>query len=259
MRNIYSIFKKELISYFNSPIAYVVLTVFLLLTGYFFISILSFFIQYTLQSYQSSMQYGMQQNINVNMMMLRPYFHNLVIIIIFMIPIITMRLVAEEKKTGTMELLMTSPITPIQWILGKYFAGFGLFFIMITFSFIPVFLLFIFGNPEFWPVMTGYLGLLLVGGALISVGLVVSSLTENQIIAAAVTFSLCLILLVIDWLANFLSYAPGLVLKNLSIISRFDEFTKGVFDTKHFVFFVSFIIFGIFLTYRSIDSIRWRM
>jgi ABC-2 type transport system permease protein len=215
--------------------------------------------QYAFQMSQQAANYGMQRNINVNEMMIRPLFGNMAIIAVFMIPMITMRLIAEEKKTGTLELLMTSPITPLQWILGKYFSGFVLFGTMISFAFIPVFLLFLFGNPEFWPIITGYVGLLLLGGAFISLGLLISSFTENQIISAAVSFFIFLFLWVIDWIADSLGYALGSVVKYLSIVSHFDDFSKGVVDISSIIFFLSFIIFGIFLTYRSIDSIRWRM
>ena len=186
MKNIFYIFKRELGSYFTSPVAYVILTVFLGLSGWFFYNILAGFIQYTLQMDQQASYYGVQSGVNVNMMMIRQHFHNMAIIAVFMIPMITMRLIAEEKKTGTIELLMTSPITPIQWILGKYFAGFILYTAMVTLAFVPIFLLFLFGNPEFWPVISGYIGLLFLGGAFLSCGLLISSFTENQIIAAAV-------------------------------------------------------------------------
>ncbi len=257
MKNIYSIFIRELKSYFISPIAYVILTVFLLLSGYFFYTVLSWFLQYSIQ--MQANPYGQPPPVNVNLMMMRPLFLNMAIIAVFMIPMITMRLIAEEKKTGTLELLMTSPITPMQWILGKYLSGFILYASMITLSFIPIFLLFLFGNPEFWPVISGYIGLLFLGGAFLSLGLIVSSLTENQIIAATVSFFLFLLLWVIDWIADSLSYTMGSVIKYLSIVSHFDDFAKGIIDTSNIVFFLSFIIFGIFLTYRSIDSIRWRI
>lgn len=246
-------------TYFSSPIAYVILTVFLLLMGYFFYTILSFFMQYTFQMSQQAAYYGTKMNINVNEMMIRQLFGNMAIIAVFMIPMITMRLIAEEKKTGTLELLMTSPITPLQWILGKYLAGFVLYGAMISFAFIPIFLLFLFGNPEFWPIITGYVGLLLLGGAFLSLGLLISSFTENQIISAAVSFFIFLLLWVIDWIADSLGYMWGSVVKYLSIVGHFDDFSKGVVDTNSIIFFLSFIIFGIFLTYRSIDSIRWRM
>ena len=259
MKNIYSIFSREMKSYFISPVAYVILTVFLLLTGWFFYFYLSSFIQYTMQVMQQAAYYRVQPKINVNAMMIRGIFHTMALIAVFIVPMITMRLVAEEKKNGTIELLMTSPIKPIEWILGKYFAGFTLYVIMITAAFIPIFMLYLFGDPEFWPIISGYLGLILMGGAFVSLGILVSSFTENQIIAAAISFFLFLFLWVIDAVADSMSYAMGSILKYLSIIGHFDDFSKGIIDTGSIVFFLSFIVFGIFLTYRSIDSIRWRM
>jgi len=259
MRNILAVFQKEMKLYFVSPIAYVVFTVFLLIAGYFFYSILRIFILMSMQSMQYASMYGMNMPaMNVNERVIRIFFHNLSVIMLFILPMITMRLYSEEKKSGTIELLMTSPITEIQTILGKYFAAFTLFFIMISLTVVYMIIIEIYGNPDWGPILTGYLGLLLMGGSFIAVGLLISTFTENQIIAAALTFGVFLILWVINWASSFTGPTIGKLLDYLSPLAHFDEFAKGVLDTKDLIFYLSFIFLGIFLTLRSLDSMKWR-
>jgi len=260
MRNIWTVFSRELRSYFSSPIAYVVLTVFLLLFGLFFYPMLAGFVQWSFQIMQQAQMYRqMPPPVNINEMIIRNLLHNMAIVSIFMVPFITMRLIAEERKQGTLELLMTSPITPIQWILGKYFAGLALFIIMIIPTFLLLLLLFLYGNPEFWPIVSGYLGFILIGSTFLAIGIFVSSLTESQIIAGVVGVLLALGFWVLDWMAVSSYGMADKILSYLSMVSHFDDFSKGVINTKDIAFYLSFIVFGIFLTYRSIESIRWRM
>jgi ABC-2 type transport system permease protein len=157
-----------------------------------------------------------------------------------------------------MELLLTAPLTDLQIILGKFLGAMGLYAAMLAVTFVHVGLLFAFGNPEWRPVATTYLGLLLMGGCFISVGLLISSLTKNQIVAGMVTFGVFLMLWVINWIASFMGPTMQTVLNYLSITDHLDDFTKGVLDTKHLVYYVSFITFGLFLTARSVDTERWR-
>jgi ABC-2 type transport system permease protein len=179
---------------------------------------------------------------------------------------VTMRTYAEEKRSGTMELLLTSPITDVEILIGKFLGALSLYAAMLAVTLVYIAVLFAFGSPEWKPIATAYVGLLLFGGCFISVGMLVSSFTKNQIVAGMMTFVVFLLLWVIDWLA---SSATGLfgasagpvaeeVLNYLSITQHFDDFGKGIIDTKHLVFYVSFITFGLFLTARSVDSERWR-
>jgi ABC-2 type transport system permease protein len=209
---------------------------------------------------------GGPQSLNVNERLIRPLLQNEMVLLLFVLPMITMRTYAEEKRSGTMELLLTSPITDVQILIGKFLGALSLYAAMLGVTIVYIAVLFAFGSPEWKPIATAYLGLLLFGGCFVSVGMLVSSFTKNQIVAGVVTFVVFLLLWVIDWLA---SSATGLfgasagpvveeVLNYLSITQHFDDFGKGILDTKHIIFYLSFITFGLFLTARSVDSERWR-
>jgi len=256
MSNILAIAHKELRSYFASPIAYIVIGLFALLYGYFYAAILYYFVR---QSMQMS-QFGMQgpQSMNVNQQMLRPLLQNVTILALFLLPMITMRTYSEEKRSGTIELLLTSPVTDFQIIMGKFLGALGLYAIMLLVSLVHIAILFKFGTPEWKPIATAYLGLLLIGGCFISVGLFISSLTKNQIVAGTVTFAVFLMLWVITWIGSFGGPTVESVTSYLSIIEQWDDFGKGVIDTSHLIYYFSFITFGLFLTAKSVDSERWR-
>ena len=253
MSNILAIAHKELKSYFSSPIAYIAIGLWALLYGYFFFAILNFFVR---QSMQMS-QFG-PQSMNLNQQLIRPLLQNVTILILFLMPMVTMRTYSEEKRSGTIELLLTSPITDLDIILGKFLAAMGLYCAMLLVTLINIAILFRLGNPEWRPIAAGYLGLLLMGGCFISVGLLISSLTKNQIVAGFVTFAVFLMLWVINWLADSSGPTGQAVLSFLSITDHFDDFTKGIIDTKHLAYYLSFITFGLFLTAKSVDSERWR-
>ena len=253
VRNIQAIAGKELRAYFASPIAYIIIGLFALLFGWFFYVYLSVFVR---QSQQMAMMGG--GTVNVNEQMIRGVLQNAAVIILFVMPMITMRTYSEEKRSGTIELLLTSPLTDFEIIVGKFLGAMGLFCAMLLVTMIDVAILFRLGNPEWRPIAAGYLGLLLMGGCFISVGLLISSLTKNQIVAGFVTFAVFLMLWVINWLADSSGPTGQAILSFLSITDHFDDFTKGIIDTKHLAYYLSFITFGLFLTAKSVDSERWR-
>lgn len=255
MSNIFAIAQKELKSYFASPIAYVVIGMFALLFGWFFIALLAFFVRQSMQMGQFGMGAG---PMNVNQQMIRPLLLNASVLVLFVLPMVTMRTYSEEKRSGTIELLLTSPLTDFQIIMGKFLGAFTLYAAMLLVTLIHVGVLFWYGTPEWRPIATAYLGLLLLGGCFLSVGLFISSLTKNQIVAGMVTFGVFLMLWVINWIGSFSGPTTQEILNYVSITDHFDDFAKGVVDTKHLVFYVSFITFGLFLTAKAVDSERWR-
>jgi len=255
MRNILAIAGKEFRSYFASPIAYVIIGLFAAIFGVFYAAILDFFMGLSMGGGQFA---GMQGPVNVNQQMIRPLFGNASVVALFVLPMITMRTYSEEKRTGTIELLLTSPLTDVQIVLGKFLGAMALYAIMLLVTLIYVGILFVYGSPEWRPVAAGYLGLLLMGASFISLGLLISSFTKNQIVAVMITFAALLILWVIDWLGKMGGPTTQEIIKYLSITEHFEDFSRGIIDTKHLVYYLSFITFGLFLTTRSVDSERWR-
>jgi ABC-2 type transport system permease protein len=251
--NVLAIAHKELRAYFASPIAYVVVGFFTVVLGVMYAGILTWFVGQGMQA-----GFGGPQTLNVNQQLIRPLFLNIAVVLLFMLPLVTMRTYSEEKRGGTIELLLTSPVTDFEIILGKFLGAMALYGVMLAVTLIHFGFLFWFGRPEWKPLATSYLGLLLFGGCFISIGLFISSLTKNQIVAGAATFAVFLVLWVIDWIGQALGPRAEEVLKYLSMTGHLDDFVKGIVDTKHLVYYISFIAFGLFLTARSVDSERWR-
>jgi ABC-2 type transport system permease protein len=254
MRNILAIAQKEIRSYFASPIAYIVIGMFALLYGWFYSVMLQYFVR---QGINMAMMGG-QQTLNINQDMLRPVLQNVTVLLLFVLPALTMRTYSEERRSGTIELLLTSPLTDFQIIMGKFLGALSLYLVMLAVTLIHVGILFVYGNPEWKPIATSYLGLVLLGGSFISLGLFISTLTTNQIVAYISTFSVFLFLWVINWIGSFSTGWMADLTGYLSIIEHFDDFSKGVIDTTHLVYYLSLITFGLFLTMKSVDTERWR-
>lgn len=259
MRNIGAIVGRELRSYFSSPVAYVVLTIFVFLAGIFFQSILSQVVRFASISAIQSQQFGgAPQPIDAPGIVSESFMGTLSVVLLFMLPMITMGLFSEEKKRGTMELLLTAPLTDVQVVMGKFLAAVAFYAIMLASTAIPMSVLFLFGDPAWGPILSAYLGLLLYGVAILTLGLFVSTLTENQIIAAVLSFGTILLLWMIDVLGESAEGATGAVLTYLSVLEHLQDFLGGVLVTSHVVFYLSLTTLGLFLTYRSIDAMRWK-
>lgn len=254
MRNVWIICRKELRSYFVSPVAYLLLAMFAVIFGFFFWNILGFFLREGMES----MMRGQMFPMNLNERVIRPLLSNISVVGLFLIPLITMRLFAEEKRTGTIELLATSPVTDLQVILGKWLASMILYGGMLLLGAVNFVFLFRYGHPDWKPLAIGYLGLLLQAGALLALGTFISTLTKNQIIAGAVTFALSLMLYILEWVTGFDTSTSARVISYMSIITHFESFSKGLLDSKDAIFYVSLIFLGLFLTSRSLESLRWR-
>jgi ABC-2 type transport system permease protein len=222
--------------------------------GFFFWNALGAFVFESIQSQMSGRSFPM----NLNEWIIRPLLSNASVIGLFFIPMITMRLFAEEKRTGTIELLATSPVRDMEIILGKWLASIMLYACLLLFTAINFAFLFKYGHPDWKPLLVGYLGLLLQAGALLAIGTFISTLTKNQIIAAAVTFGVCLLLWVLGWVSGYETATWARVLAYMSVITHFESFAKGVLDSKDAIFFVTVIFLGLFFTARSMESLRWR-
>ena len=255
MKNSWIIAKRDLGSFFNSPIFYVITTVFLIIYSYIFVNILSFF---SMQSMQSGQFQQMGMALNINEMVIEPSFQNMAVVLLLIIPIVTMRSFAEEKKSKTFRLLLSSPVDLKEIIWGKFLACMIVITLMVLISSYSIGFLFMIGEPDIGPVLTGYLGILLTAACYVSVGIFASSLTENQIVAAVITFGFSLFMWVIGWGSQAANSTTGQVLEYLSVIEHMDRFLKGMIETSDLTYYLSFIIFGLFLCYRTLDSNRWR-
>jgi ABC-2 type transport system permease protein len=257
MRNTLVIAGKELEGYFVQPVAYVVLTVFLLLGGWFFFALLRQFDQ-MIQLVQMMGNPQSLEQMNLNTRVIDPLLHDLSIVLVIVMPALTMRVFAEEKRAGTYELLLTAPVRTGEIVAGKFIAAAVFTLIMISLAWIFPLILLIFGNPEVGVMFAGYLGLALLAITFVAVGLFTSSLTQNQIIAAISSFGLLILLFVISWPAEAGGGIVWSLLKYLSLPEHFSTLTRGVIDTSDIVFFLSVILVALFLTQRSVESARWR-
>jgi ABC-2 type transport system permease protein len=236
MRNVGIITKRELSAYFGSPLAYVVIAVFLLLLGFLFAFSVYF-------SRQASLQ-GM--------------FANSSVILLLIAPLLTMRLLAEEQRTGTIELMLTAPVREVEVVLGKFFASVAFLVTMLALTLWYAVVLTVLGNPDFGPILGGYVGTLLFGASFLAIGLFASSLSQNQIVAAFIAFGVLLMLYLIDAAGGFLGGSAQTVLGYVSISPHLEDFTKGVIDTKDVVYYLSLIVVCLFLTTTVLQVRRWR-
>jgi ABC-2 type transport system permease protein len=252
--NTLTIARKEIESYFRSPIAYGVMAFFALIAGYFFYASVVFFVR---RGMEMAMM-GQSQPMDLNEYIVRPLLSNISVIALFLIPMITMRLFAEEKRSGTIELLLTSPIRDWEILLGKFLGALTLYTAMLGISFLSMLILFAYGKPDWRPLLVGYLGLLLQGAALLAIGTFISNCTRNQIVAGVAGFAVCLMLWILNWVSEFGTTIPERVLSYIAVTSHFESFAKGVLDLKDIVYYLSVIFVGLFLTARSMEALRWR-
>jgi ABC-2 type transport system permease protein len=253
MRNILTICQKEIKSYFVSPIAYALMAIYAIVSGFFTYVAVGYFLNASIGG-----NAGRSGPMDVNEWVIRPVIMNVGVISLFLIPMITMRLFAEEKRSGTIELLITSPIRDYEIVVGKWLGALAMYACILSLTALNLGVLFLFGSPDWRPVATGFLGMLLQGGCLLSIGAFLSNTTKNQIMAGAMTFGVSLMMWTFDWFTGFKSDAWAKVLAYLSLTAHFEPFSKGVIDSKDVIFYVSVIVLGLFLTTRSLESLRWR-
>lgn len=254
MKNVWTIAKRDFWAYFTSPIAYIVIAGFMVIMGWMFFNNLTHF---NLQNMQYQ-QYNMGRGISITDGIIRPLYGNMNVIFLFLVPFITMRLFAEEKKQQTIALLLTSPITLTEMVLGKFISSLLLVLVMLLLTFVYPVILFFTGNPEVGTVATNILGTIFLASCYLSVGVLFSAMTENQIVAGALTFSTCLFFWLVSWATQSAGPVWGDVLTHLSLISHFNNFGQGLIHSTDIIYYLSFIGFGLFLTHRVLDSYRWR-
>jgi ABC-2 type transport system permease protein len=240
---------------FASPVFYAVAFTFLIIAGYFLYSAIVYF---NLLSFQASQNPMMAKQMNVMEMVLRPFFFDLSIVLLLISPLLTMRLYAEERKTGTMELLFTYPLTDRSVVLAKFAAVVSAFLVIIVATIPGIFLLNTLGGLTWKPILCGYLGVLLLGSSFMSLGTFTSSLSQNQIIAAVFSFGALLMLWVIGWAKSYVGATMGEVFDYLSVIKHLDSFSKGVLDSRDLLYYLMFTVFFLFLTLRQMTTYRWR-
>lgn len=254
MSRVISIVAKELRSYLVSPIAWVVATVFLSVTGFLFYSIITWF---SLQSFQMMQYPDAAGQVNVNRMVFAPIFQNAAVTLLLIIPMVTMRLLAEEKRNRTAQLLFTSPVRLGEIVAGKFSAALILLAMILLATLYMPLLVAVYGSVDWGPIWTSYLGLILFAGAATALGLFASSLTENQIVAAVITFGLLLMFWIIGWMAQQ-GGDLGPVLEHLSLTNHLDGFLRGSVELKDIAYYLTLCAFGLFLTHRVLESNRWR-
>jgi len=252
--NVAAIFQKEWRHYFGSPIAYVALFAWTILFGAFFTAGLSYFIEQTARMGPES------SRASLNEWLIRGLLHNTSVVAMFIAPMFTMRLFAEEKRQGTMELLSTLPLTDLQIVLGKFLAAVAVYALMILASLLNLIVLWVYSTPkpEWKPVATGALGLLLMGSCFIALGTFLSNLTKNQMVAGILSFCMVLGLLILGWVEDPMAGPVRKTIAYLAVTAHFQDFVKGVINVKDVVFYLSFAAFGVFLAHQSVASQRWR-
>jgi ABC-2 type transport system permease protein len=255
MKKLAAIYRKELQYYFQSMTAYVMIGFFLALSGYFFYSIFRY---YNYLSFQASREQYLGANLNLIDGVMRPLMGNMSVVLLFALPLLTMRLLAEEKKQGTFELLLTYPISDIEAIMGKYLAALTVFGVMLGGTLLYPALLAVYSNPEPGPILSSYVGLFLMGCTFIAMGIFFSSLTSSQIVAGAATFGVSLFFLIIGWAAPFVGSTVSKILAQFSILEHYDSFAKGLIDVQDVTYYLFVTVFFLFITLRSLESMHWR-
>jgi ABC-2 type transport system permease protein len=255
MKGFWPVYKKELHSIFASPIFYAVAFIFLVISGIFFYLILDYFNHLSFELAQNPM---LAQQINIMGVVLRSFFLNISFILLFLVPLLTMRLYAEERKSGTLELLFTYPVADLAALVAKYAAVVTAFAMLLVGTLPGIIAFALVASPAWQTIAAGYLGAFLMGCAMLSLGVFTSSLTQNQIIASVLAFGFLLVLWFIGEVQTIAGPTLGPLVQYLSVTGHFENFAKGVLDSRDLVYYVLFALLFLFLTLRQMTSYRWR-
>jgi ABC-2 type transport system permease protein len=242
--------RKDLRSYFHSPLAYVIVAIFLLLVGWMFFNLLSFFLMSAGQF--SALNLGQKPTLAENV--IRPLYGNVNVVLLFVAPFITMRLLAEERRDHTVELLLTAPLRSWHIVLGKFLAGIGMLMVMVLSTLVYPLILQMIGTPDWGVIFGAYAGLFLLSATYVAIGLFWSSRTENQVVAAILTFGTLLFFWLVSWASHRAGPVASDVLNYLSLIGHYTNFAMGVIDSSDIVYYLSFAGFALFLTNLSVEA-----
>jgi ABC-2 type transport system permease protein len=257
MKQIWCIFKKEVHSYFISPVAPVLMSVFLLLAGFFYYAMTTDFLSSGFGGIPGA-PHGPDQCLNINEMLIRPLIMTYGFIAVLLLPMLSMRLFAEERRSGTIRLLLAAPVTSLQVVFGKYFAAVFVYLMLLACTGLYQITYFVYSAPEILPVLAGYLGLFLMGAAFISVGMWISSLTRSQVVAVVITLGVLLLFWLISWAGGAAAPHIKKILDYISLYNHYQDMAKGVLDTTDGVYYLTLIVGGIYFTQRSVESYRLR-
>jgi ABC-2 type transport system permease protein len=254
--NIAPVYWRELKSIFYSPIAYIVMFMFALLAGYFFASVTQFYANYSMQMMAQS-RYGQSQPMKLMEYLFSPYLGNLAVTFLFILPLISMRMFSEEKKSGTIELLFTYPLSDLDILLGKYLAGLTFLAVLVAEAAAYPLLIADLAPIQWGVLILGIAGLALVGAAFLALGTFTSALSENQVVAGSLGFGSLLLLFVLDWVAKSGGPLSGF-LSQLSVMSHFGEMPRGILNLSDVSYFILFFAICLFSTLRVLESKKWR-
>ena len=254
LKSILAIARREVSAYFATPVGWVSLCAFLALTGFFFVVFINF---YTLQSAETAFSpYG--DGMDLNEQLVGPFYANMSILLLFICPALTMRLFAEDRKTRSLELLLTSPISTTEIVLGKFLGAMGFITVLMACTLHFPAMLYWLGEPDIGVLGSCYVAIFLLAGAFMAVGLLTSAFTENQVVALIVSFVMLLGLWVLGWAESAVS-TPQLeqVLTHASMINRMEDLTRGLVHSRDLVYFTSFIGLVLFATHQRVEAYRW--
>ncbi len=255
MKGWYAVFHIEVANFFVSPIAYVIAIMFLIITGFFFWSNISYMSMVCIKA-ANNPRYA--DSITMTNFVTKPLISNMSVVLLFVLPLVTMRLFAEERRSGCIELLLTYPISDAGVLVGKFLAAIVLLLAMLAGTLTFPAIMASLAAPDWGPIISGFSGILLMASAFIAMGMFISSLTENQIVAGAISFGAALMFWVMSWVATFTSEDFGAVIRQFSILEHMESFTKGVISFSDITYFILFTAFFLFMTLRSLEANRWR-
>lgn len=255
MRRLEAVFKREVSAYFTQPIAYVMMGGMLLVVGFLYFLTFRWFLGVSFEAMRNPMY---AEQLDLGHMVVGSTISTLAVVSVFALPLLTMRLWAEERRSGTAELLLTFPLRDSDIVLGKFLAALLVYTVLLGLSLLYPGLAALFGSIDIGPVLSGYLGTFLLGAALLALGFLCSTWTENQIVACALAWASFLFFWLVGHAEDFAGGGLGEVFAHLSLATHHDNFVKGVIETQDIAYFVLFSAFCLFLTLRSIEATRWR-